>query len=123
MAKPDPRAPTDYERFSRLLYPSADEVSRMLADLRRVLGKYRKVKAVTGASDSSLRKWSSGEVHPGIPSSRLVWLTWCMICRPDEIQTVRDLVTCGRFTKRGDPATAGNRIKGRWHGRGSRFTI
>jgi len=52
----------------------------------------------------------SGERNPSPAASRAVWLTWCLVCRPGAIRTIRDLATSGRFTAgdRGNPATAGH---------------
>lgn len=58
-----------------------------------------------------MNSWFNGKRSPSAASAKAVFIFWAMICRPGEIETVFDLATCGRFTRRGNPATAGGKLK------------
>lgn len=112
--------PSEYERFLQAIPPTPDEVAMMLADLRRVFGKVGRVSRVLGLPARHLFEMSSNAGRPSRASARLIWIVWSLVCRPGELTTVFDLETCGRFTRRGNPATAGKRLKKnlrRYHGK------
>jgi hypothetical protein len=83
----------------------------MIMDVKRVCVTWRCTAHYFGIPHDTLRSWSSGRRSSNIASARAVWLTWVLICRPGSIQTTGDLCTTGRFTERGNPATAGDRLK------------
>lgn len=103
--------PRPFEVFQMLQHPTQDEVGHMLNDLRDKLGQWSEVSVITGMGTSSLQAWLDGRRNPSKPAARCIWLYWVTICRPGAIETTWDLSTCGRFTKRGNPATAGQRSK------------
>jgi hypothetical protein len=107
---PQPR-PTHFQLFAGVLRPSHDEVSAMVRDIKRVCVTWRCTAHYLGVNVDTLQSWTSGRCVPTQAGARAVWLTWVLICRPGSIQTTGDLCTTGRFTARGNPATAGDRLK------------
>jgi hypothetical protein len=103
--------PTPFQLFTAALRPSHDEVSAMIMDIKRVCVTWLRTAHYLGINADTLRSWVSGRVPPTQGGARAVWLTWVLICRPGSIQTTGDLCTTGRFTERGNPATAGDRMK------------
>ena len=86
----------------------------MLQDLKRKLrGGWRAVALVTGQPVRTLCHWVTVSSKPSRAAARHIWLVWSLLCRPGEVTTVFHLSTCGRFTKRADPRTAGDRFKNR----------
>lgn len=105
------RQPRPYERFIRAVQPTPNEVAIMLVDLKRTLGDWNQIELVTGIPLKSACEWIWGRKRPSASSTKVIFLFWSLICRPGELETLFDLSTCGRFTKRGDPATAGGKLK------------
>ena len=113
------RKPKPFEIFSRALQPTPDECALMISDIFRRLGSWEMVEVVTGIPQASLCAWLWGRKDPASAPAKAIFLLWSSICRPGELQTTFDLSTCGRFTKRGNPATAGGKLKKnlrRYHG-------
>jgi hypothetical protein len=101
----------DWEAFSKLSAPTHDEAVCMLLDLRRKLGKWRGVAQMTGFSIVSVRHWSHCRYKPpSMPTKRIIWVWWCLICRPGVSMTFLEMLCSGRTTKRYNPATAGNQF-------------
>lgn len=105
------REPRVFELFVRNLQPSADECCVMSCDLHDKLGSWKTFEAITGIPRRTVGAWLSGYRAPTAAACKAVFLLWCMFCRPGELQTAFDVATCGRFTKRGNPATAGGKLK------------
>lgn len=103
--------PKPLHLFCAAIRPTPDEVAAMVIDIKRVCVTWLRTAHYLGINGDTLRSWVSGRVTPTDGGARAVWLTWILICRPGAIQTTGDLCTSGRFTKRGNPATAGDRLK------------
>jgi hypothetical protein len=86
----------------------------MVGDLVRVCGGWIQASGVTGVPWRTMESWFTGRRQPNTAAARGIWLCWVTICRPGEVKTVYDIATCGRITKRGNPATAGNSRLGKW---------
>jgi hypothetical protein len=102
------RQPKPYEWFIRAIQPTPDEVASMMIDLCRVCGDWAQVEITTGIPQIVACEWIWGRNRPSFAAAKAIFLYWAILCRPGEIDTVFNLSTCGRFTKRGDPATAGD---------------
>jgi hypothetical protein len=102
---------TSFQQYCQELRPTPDEVASMLQDLKRVCVTWKRVSHYLGISPDNVIPWAVGRHVPSQGAARAVWLTWVLICRPGSILTTGDLCTTGRFTKRGNPATAGDRLK------------
>ena len=100
-----------WDLFLRAIQPTPGEVASMISDLRaKFQGQWRPVVQCTGIPRRTLCAIKYGTSKPTPGAARAVWLTWCLVCRPGALRTIRDLATSGRFTAgdRGNPATAGH---------------
>jgi len=80
----------------------------MLEELRSALGNWDNVADALGTHHGTICTWMFAS-NRGITntSAQLVWLTWALICRPGQVNTVFDLATCGRYTESAGPHHAG----------------
>lgn len=94
-------------QVSMAIIPTVDESTAMLGDLRSALGNGGTVAAALGVSAVQFNEWVRNNRRPSKGTRRAIWLLWALICRPGEVRTVFDIVTSGRYTRRGGPQHAG----------------
>lgn len=83
------------------LSPTPPELRVMVIQLYERIGSLRAVAVLLGIKDrKTIKGWIRGThiPKPHAQTTRLVWLTWAMICQPWRTQSVWHLMTWGRFT-------------------------
>lgn len=94
------RARKDYYGIGQIWYEhrSTDaEFGQMLADLLAVFGGRRAVSPILGVPALTLEHWRMRKRKPSAGARRLVWLVWSLVCKPQNLATVFDLITWGRY--------------------------
>ena len=87
-------------RFRFMFAPTVEQCLCMVEDLEREFGGERAAAEIIGPSIITVRAWKRRR-RMSVPSRRLVWLVWAMVLHPEQIQSVNDLVTWGRFRRLG----------------------
>ena len=92
----------------RISIPTDAEFRRMVGDLLHISGGgHANASMLLGIDGCSCSSLHAGRRKPSQALKRSCWLVWLAICRPNAGLTAFDLMTVGRFHRRGDPATAG----------------
>ena len=53
--------------------------------------------ALLGVQRRDLRAWRRQDGRMSFPSRKLIWLTWCLVFRPELLRTFFSVATWGRF--------------------------
>lgn len=85
----------DWRIYSWSFRPSPAEAFKLFRDLLDTLG-WKGAGVVLGVSSQTVSGWAAGRP---IQSTALrgLWLCWVMVCAPDRVETLFDVVTWGRF--------------------------